>query len=441
MINARKIALKILNDIENKNEFSHVVIARELTNLKLIDKRFITRLVSGVLENKLLLDYYIRKLSKQRFSRIPISTVNILRMGFYQLVYMDKVPDSAAVDESVKLAKSLSVTEAKFVNGILRSFLRSNKLLPLPDPQKHLATYLSVRYSHPEWLVKKWLNSYGPSFTEELLEANNQTPDLCLRVNTLKTNVDHVLKILSEAGIDVIKSPIYKEALIIKDINHLSIEVLPGYEEGFFQIQDISSMCVALISSVQNEDHVLDVCAAPGGKATHMAQLMNDQGLVLARDIHEHKLQRINENAARLGIKSIKTEAFDAKILDEHLKGRMDVVLVDAPCSGFGIIRRKPDIKYKKTLEDCLELSQLQMEIVTKASEYVKVNGHLIYSTCTINEDENQILIKSFLSKNHHFELIPFELGSFGQTDGTMTLFPNVHGTDGFFLAKLKRIK
>lgn len=441
MINARKIALKILNDIENKNEFSHVVMARELKDLKLIDKRFITRLVSGVLENKLLMDYYIRKLSKQRFSRIPISTVNILRMGFYQLVYMDKVPDAAAVDESVKLAKSLSLTEAKFVNGILRSFLRTNKVLPLPDAQKHPATFLAVKYSHPEWLVKKWLDSYGRTFTEELLKANNQTPDLCLRVNTLKTNGDHVIKILSEAGIDVVKSPIYNDALIVKDINHLSIDTLPGYNEGFFQIQDISSMCVALISSVKNKDRVLDVCAAPGGKATHMAQLIDDQGLVIARDIHEHKLQRIIENADRLGIKSIQTELFDATLFDELLVDQMNVVLVDAPCSGLGIIRRKPDIKYNKTVDDCFELSQLQMEIMANASKYVKVNGHLVYSTCTINEDENQMLIKSFLAKNDHFELVPFEIGTFGQTDGTMTLFPNVHGTDGFFLAKLKRVK
>ncbi len=431
----RETALKVLMNIEKNEQFSHLALSRQLEkdqSMEPLNKRFITHLVLGVLEQKLLLDYYIRKLSKQRFSRIDTRVVMILRMGFYQLVFMDKVPDSAAVNESVALAKKIGTSQASFVNGILRGFLRSNKEIPLPDFKQQPIVHLSIKYSHPEWLVKFWIECYGIDFAEKLMQANNMTPPLSIRVNALKTNKAALVSAFSKEGIEALEHPLCKDALVLNDMMQTSIERLPGYREGHFLIQDIASMCVFNRAKIKSGMSVLDVCAAPGGKSTYAAELLGNNGLVLSRDIGEEKLKLVKENAEKLGIEILKTECQDATEFTPHLANQMDLVLVDAPCSGLGIIRRKPDIKYKKSLDDLEALSLLQKGILETSSGYVKTGGQLIYSTCTLNPKENEQVIHSFLASHSEFELEP---------EGMITLFPNVDQTDGFFIATLVKVK
>lgn len=440
---ARKMVVKILRQIEVDDQFSHLTLKDILhsSDVSDIDRRFITSIVYGVLENKLLLDFYIRKLSSLRFGKINHEVVNILRMGLYQLAFMDRVPDSAAVNESVKLAKKVSPKYGGFVNGILRSFIRADKQIELPDRKKHPSTHLSIKYSHPEWLVEKWLKEYGAKFTEELLIANNGVPDLWVRVNTLKISPELFMSHLSDAGVKAEQSGVIPEAIKIISLNENSIETLIGFKEGWFTVQDISSMCVAEASDVKQGDLVVDVCAAPGGKSTHLAQKMNNIGTIISRDLYPQKLDLIKETRNRLGIEIIDTQVYDALQYDEKLFEKADLVLVDAPCSGFGIIRRKPDIKYNRTKEDLSSLVEIQLKILETASSYVKANGELIYSTCTINDDENKAIVEKFLEHHSQFALVNITGVPWVNKQGMVELYPNLQGTDGFFIAKMKKRK
>lgn len=439
-INARKLALRILDEIDKTKDFSHIVLNRTLSQFEIepLDRRFTAQLVFGVLENRLLLDYYIRKLSKVRFSRIDPTLVNILRLGLYQLAFLDKVPESAAVNECVKLAKKLGPREANSANGLLRTFVRSGCKIDLPDEKKHPITALSIKFSHPEWLVEMWMDQYGYDFTRALLMANNTTPKLTLRTQTLHISREELIRNLIEQGVSCEPVSWLDEGIIVNALNHIGITELVGYNEGWFQVQDLSSMSVGMYSGVKANDLVIDVCAAPGGKATHVAQLMHDRGKVIARDLNDEKCARIHENVKRLKLNAIVVEVFDASTCDETLIEQADVVLVDAPCSGLGIIRRKPDIKYNKTLEQLSDLEQIQKAILIQSAKYVKQNGVLMYSTCTLNPKENQEMIRWFLSQNDAFEIEA--LPSSGD-DGFLTFFPNQQETDGFFIAKLKKIK
>lgn len=439
--NARKIAIKILRQIEVDEQFSHLTLKEILhtSDVSDIDRRFIVNIVYGVLENKLLLDFYIRKLSSTRFGKINHEIVNVLRTGLYQLAFMDRVPDSAAVNESVKLAKKVAPHYGGFVNGILRSFIRADKKIELPDRKKHPLTYLSIRYSHPEWMVSKWVEAYGESFAEELLKANNNVPDLWIRVNTLKINPEALMATLEEAGVEVEQSSVIKDAIRIKSLNENAIDKLVGYKEGWFTVQDISSMCVAEISEVAPGDFVVDVCAAPGGKSTHLAQKMNNKGTIISRDLYPQKLDLIKETRDRLGIEIIETQVFDAMQFDDRLLDKADTVLVDAPCSGFGIIRRKPDIKYNRTIEDIGHLIEMQYKILETSSSYVKKGGYLIYSTCTINTDENAAIVEKFLDHHPQYDLVKITGVPWVNDQGMVELYPNLQGTDGFFIAKMKK--
>lgn len=437
-INARRMALKILNRIEIEHEFSHHALASFFQSYEVvaIDRRFISNIVLGVLEHKMLLDFYIRKFSKLRFGKINHEVVNILRIGMYQVLFMDKVPESAAVNESVKMAKRISGSQGNYVNGVLRSFVREYETIAFPDPIKHLDEYLSIKYSHPKWMINMWLEHYGRDFTEDLLKANNLIPPLSLRINTSKITREEYGELLRAKGVDFTLSELVSVGISVLNLNQLAVEDLPGYQEGWFQVQDISSMKVTEVSGVKEGDFVIDVCAAPGGKACHMAEILKGTGKVLARDLHEHKCEIVRENAKRMKLTNLVTETYDATHFDKTLKEKADVVLVDAPCSGLGIIRRKPDIKYNKQLEDLTSLEAIQTKILNVTSQYVKINGFLIYSTCTLNPLENEVQIRRFLKHNQQFELV-----NLSETSEMLTLFPNVEGTDGFFIAKLKRIK
>jgi len=432
-VNSRKIALNLLNEIESSASYSNIKINNAIREYKLVgqDKNFVLKLVYGVLENKILLDYYIRKMSKTRLKKIDQRILNVLRLSIFQIVFLDKVPESAAVNEGVKLTKKINFKSTGFVNGILRNFIREKDNIKLPDRKKEKTLYYSVKYSYPEWLIERWLKTYDESFLEKLLIANNQAPALTLRVNTLRISRDGLLERLREEGLQVVKSALVDEGIVVEDISSVRLDELNSFKEGLFFVQDEGSMLVSNKLGVSPGMTIIDTCSAPGGKTTHIAQLMENKGRIIAFDIHAHKMDKIAENAKRLGVDIIEARQQDAAIEETSLINLADCVLVDAPCTGFGIIRRKPEIKYNRLEEDIDTLTTLQYSILNTSSAYVKLGGVLLYSTCSIDEAEDEAIIRKFLKEHPEFVL---------EEDGMQKLYPHIDGTDGFFIAKMKRI-
>lgn len=404
------------------------------------DKGLATELVYGVIENRKYLDFIINKLSKIKVKKMSSFVKIILRMGTYQILFLDSIEDYAAVNETVKLASKYDGKSKGFVNAILRNEIRQKrtiKYIDIEDPIRRLA----VKYSYQQWIVEDWVKSFGIEFAEELLEALNERPDLYVRTNTLKTDRDSLLKEFEKEGIKAHKALFPEEAIMVE--NFKGIENSRLYKEGLFTVQDISSMLVAKVVAPKEGDMVLDVCSAPGGKSTHMAELMKNTGKIVSRDVFEHKIKVIKAAAKRLGIKNIEAEEFDAANLDENSIEKFDCVLTDVPCSGLGIIRRKPEIKYKAK-EELVDLPKIQSKILENASKYVKINGTLVYSTCTVQDCENIEVVEKFLKENPNYELVPIEginVDPDEQEKGYIKIYPNVHGMDGFFIAKMKRVK
>jgi len=441
----REIALKILYDINEKGAYSNIALSRELSDgvVRPLDRAFITEMVYGVLKWKLTIDWIISRFSSLKMKKISPWILNIMRLGVYQIIYMDKVPDSAACNESVNLSKRYGhAGSSKYVNGVLRNISRNKDNIPYPDKKSEAVKYLSVKHSHPEWLVEIWIKRFGPAFTEELLINNNQIPDFTIRTNVLKTDPQKLMEELQAKGLKVLKGRYLDEALIIE--NPSAFTSLDAYKNGHFQVQDESSMLAARILDPRSGELVIDVCSAPGGKTTHIAELMKNKGVVIARDVHEHKIVLINEAAKRLGIDIIKAEIFDASKLDEKYIGKADRVLVDAPCTGLGIIRKKPDIKWTRKAEDKKEITALQKVILKNAAMYIKTGGVIVYSTCTIEKEENIDIIEDFLKNNKDFELdniqgcVPEGLREYIR-NGYIELYPNINRIDGFFIARMIR--
>lgn len=445
-MNAREGALLVLYEINEKDAFSNIALNKELRSksYKQLDKNLITELVYGVLENQIYIDYIIKQFSTFKIEKMNPYTLNLLRLGIYQLLFLDKIPSFAAINETVNLSKRYYKRTTGFINGVLRNIQRNKKNIKLPNPKKDIIKYLSVKYSHPEWLVKTFLDNFDRDFTEGLLKANNASPELYIRINTLKIGIDDCIKLLIDEGYTIKQSPFIKEAVIIKGL--YNIEQSDLYKKGYIQIQDFSSMLVSKILDPKEGDFVIDVCSAPGGKAAHMAQLMNNKGVIIARDIYDYKLKFVEENAKRLGITIIKTENFNGNNLDKRLLGKADKVLVDVPCSGLGVIRRKPEIKYRKQPNDIGSITAMQYDILKNASRYIKLNGELVYSTCTINPEENEGIMQKFLDHNLDYILVDinekyknFIPGE--HTKNMIQLYPNVHNVDGFFVSKIKRVR
>ncbi len=440
--NPRNIALRILLDIDEKKGYSNLSISKNIKEeISQKDENLIRELVYGSLENRLYIDYIISKASKINRNKIHPAIMSILRLGIYQIAFMDKIPDSAAVNESVKLAKKYgNKGSSGFVNGVLRSISRDKEGF-LSIDIKDEVKYLSIKYSHPEELVKRFINDFGSEFTKGLLVANNTTPLLNIRVNTLKTDKDTLKSKLEDKGFKISYGQYANDSLIIH--NPARITSLEEFKKGLFTIQDESSMLVAQLLNPKEGSLVIDLCSAPGGKSTHIAQYMNNKGLIISRDKFEHKIKLVEDNANRLGIDIIKTEVYDALEVDENLITKADYVLVDAPCSGLGLIRRKPEIKWNKTSDDIDELSKLQEDILDVAKGYLKKGGILIYSTCTILNQENIQVVENFLRKNKDFRSMELEDSNLSNKEinslkkGYIQLYPNKHNTDGFFIAKM----
>ncbi len=441
-VNARNVALRILLDIGENKGYSNLSITKHINQeIPSKDENLIRELVYGSLENRIYIDYIVSKASKIKLNKIHPTIMEILRLGIYQIAFMEKIPDSAAVNESVKLAKKYGhMGSTAYVNGVLRSISRNKEAFLSIDIRDEVK-YLSVKYSHPEDILKRFIKDFGRDFTEDLLEANNSTAFLNIRVNTLKSNKEDLKNKLEEKGFKVSFGDFARDCLIIHNPN--KITSLEEFKNGEFTIQDESSMLVGQLLNPKEGSLVLDVCSAPGGKSTHIAQYMNNKGTIISRDIYDHKLKLIEENAKRLGINIIKTELYDALDLDEALIGKVDCLVVDAPCSGLGLIRRKPEIKWNRSLDDIDELSKLQGRILELVKAYLKKGGILIYSTCTILDQENIEIVQSFLEKNKEFKALAIEDSNLANKGfqtldkGYIQLYPNKHRTDGFFIAKM----
>jgi 16S rRNA (cytosine967-C5)-methyltransferase len=443
---AREIALKILYDINEEGAYSNIAVNKYLEGyeIRAIDRSFITDLVYGSIKHRLTIDWIIEQFSSIKFKKISPWILNILRLGVYQLLFTDKIPESAAVNESVNLSKRFGHAGSRgYVNGILRNIARKKNEIQYPDRNIQPVKYLSVKYSHPEWMVDLWVRRYGMDFSESLLASNNEVPDFSIRINTLRISKDGLIKALKDEGLEASSGKYVEEALVIK--NPTAISKSEAFKKGLFQIQDESPMLVGKILDPKPGQLIIDVCSAPGGKSTHIAQLMDDVGTVISRDVHEHKIKLIEDAVKRLGLTIIKTELFDALKVDSNYIEKADAVLVDAPCTGLGIIRRKPDIKWTRQIGDREEISELQKKIITSASCYVKPGGVLVYSTCTIEPEENEDIIRWFLEENNDFycidvaPLLPEKLAVYADKRGYIKVFPNRDGIDGFFISKLKK--
>lgn len=425
MDNNRKTAYQTLLDVESKKAYSNIALNHKIAVNKPSTPAFVRELVYGVLERKLTLDYYIDQLLTEGIDSLKTPEITILRMGIYQLGYMEKVPEYAAVSECVDLAKKYCKGRAGLINGVLREYQNKKIYLTLPARDEDEIRYLSIKYSYAPWIIELWLKYYSMSFVEQLLEAGNQTPPLTVRANWLKIRKEDLKKAFRERGFEVEDGKLAQNALNVKGSKVLDSEL---YRYGLFTPQDESSMLVSEKIGVKQGDLVMDVCAAPGGKTTAIAERMNNTGKIVASDIYRRKLDLVDKEAKRLGITNIETRSWDATRVDSTMVKKADRVLVDAPCSGLGVVRRKPEIKYRELSEDIMMMPKKQADILSASSSYVKPGGTLVYSTCTINPEENEKIIDQFLKRNRDFEKVERTL-----------LLPNVNGTDGFFICVMKR--
>ena len=441
MDKAREAALKIMAAVHQQGAYANVALAKELRQGQLsdMDRRFVTELVYGAVKAGETLDWIIKKYLTRPWGKVHPVVQEILRLGTYQLHYMDKVPASAACNESVELAKKFAnMGAAKFVNGVLRTMVREPEKGKFPAGKGNATLQLALSEQHPEWLVRRWIKEFGYDEARKLCQFDNEQAPLTVRTNTLKTSPSELFLQLTALGVEATQSQLVDEGYVLE--NYGALDKLAPLQEGYCQVQDESSMLVAHVVDPQPGDLVLDVCSAPGGKTTHMAALMENRGRIVACDIYEHKLQRVMENAARLGINIIDPLLRDAREIQHDFAGKADRVLVDAPCSGLGVLRRKPDSRWRKTPQLLKELPELQLAILQSAAECVRPGGILVYSTCTIAREENQAVVERFLAGNQAFQRehagsrlpVPREAE-------LVQLYPQRDGTDGFFIACMRR--
>lgn len=438
---SRQIALQALLRVENDTSYSNITLDTMISKsgLSKRDIALATNIFYGVIEKKLLIDYNLSLFSNYPINKLDKTILMILRMGIYQIFFMDKIPNSASVNESVKLCKENNLYSASsYINGTLRAITRSNEL-KYPNKQKSKNKYLSIKYSCPEQIIKLWRTSYGEKNTIEILSSLDGRPPLTTRVNTTKISVEDLKKSFERNGVTVKNSTIVENALLLENTG--SVENLKEYKSGFFHIQDIASQICCEILKPQENNIVIDTCSAPGGKTFTLAELMNNKGKIIAGDLYQSRLNLVNSGAKRLSLDIISTKDFDAtKTNDLPMADR---ILCDVPCSGLGIIRRKPELRYKNEL-GLDTLPDLQYLILCNCSRFVKKGGLIVYSTCTLNPKENNLNARRFLREHNDFE--PFEIKlpknikrGFDENPNELTLFPHINNTDGFFISIFKK--
>lgn len=440
-MDAREVALLALNTSKKQGDRSDGALKKLLaqSGLDSRDAALATRLCFGVLQNELLLDYYLSCFSNTPLGRMEAKVVLLLRLGLYQMLFLTRIPHSAAVNSSVELTRKYCAhpRAAGMVNGILRAIER--KLDELPQiPREDKVEYLSIRYSHPKWLVEQLLHRFETSELENLLEANNSIPPITVQTNTCRIDSAGLMRELTAQGVAVTPHPWLADCFIVADTGN--IEALESFQCGLFYVQDPASRLAVLASGVQPDMRVLDCCAAPGGKSFALSIRMENRGEVHSCDLHSHKKHLIQAGADRLGLDSIVAQTADATVYRPDWDSSFDLVLADVPCSGLGVIRKKPDIRYKDQ-GALAQLPQVQLNILRNVARYVKPGGCLLYSTCTILQCENEQVVDQFLTEASDFAFEPFTLPQpIGAVqEGHITLWPHLHGTDGFFIAKLRR--
>ena len=433
---ARETALSALVACRRQGGWSNAVLKDTIRRDKLDGREaaLATRLCYGVLQNRGRLDFYLKQLLKGKLKSLHPATRDILHLGLYQIYDLDRIPDSAAVNESVGLAKKYAPqSQAGLVNGVLRSAVRTKGTLQEP-------TSYEDKYSHPEALVSLLKANVPKGMLEPILQADNAAPETVIQVNTLKTDAEHLQEVLEKEGVDAKPHPWMPDCLVLGGTG--SIDHLTAFQEGLFYVQDPASKLSVLCAQLPKDGNIrlLDCCAAPGGKSFAAAIAMGDRGTIFSRDVHEHKIALIENGAKRLGITSIQAAVQDASQFRPEWESSMDVVLADVPCSGLGIIRKKPDIRYRN-LETAKELPELQKSILWNQARYVRPGGGLMYSTCTILKRENEEIVSAFLESHPDFHTENLTLPAVfpGNDTGMLTLYPGQYDTDGFFICRLRR--
>ena len=426
-VNDRELILEILLMITRDGDYSHIALRQVLDQYQYLDKKersFITRVVNGTLERMIEIDYILNQFSKVKVNKMKPVIRTIMRSSLYQLKYMDAIPPAAVCNEAVKLAGKREFSQLKgFVNGVLRNISRNLEKVKYPEDELE---YMSVKYSLPKWILEQWISDYGKEKTRLMAEASLETPPLAVRFNADKITKEDLMALLRAENVQVTEVEDLPKALYLSGYDRLT--ALDSFNKGYYQVQDVSSMQVAYLADPKEGAYCIDVCAAPGGKAIHVAELLKGSGHVEARDLTDYKVDLIWENIERSGLKNIEARRQDATILSQDSVEKADLVIADLPCSGLGVLARKVDLKYKMTLEGQRELENLQRQILSRVKAYVKPGGTLIYSTCTVNKKENTLNAHWFERENPEFRLELEEQRLQGIQEG-----------DGFYIARFRR--
>ncbi len=447
MINGREIVLDLLLELSRGEEYSNVLIASALDKYDYLDgreKAFIKRVCEGTIERKIQIDYVLDQYSKTPVTKIKPLIRELLRMSVYQLLFMEHIPPAAVCNEAVKLAKKRRFQPLQgYVNGVLRSIERGREAISWPDREKDLTAWLSVHYSMPPWLVAHFLAVYGQEACEKILQAFLERGAVCVRLAGRLTDSERrtLFQAWEKEGVEAAVHSYLPCAVRLQKA--AGIRHLAGYDEGCFMVQDVSSMLVVEAAGIRSGDTVIDVCAAPGGKALHAAEKLRGTGQVIACDVSPYKTEKIEENRVRMGLRNVTVRVQDARVREASFVGQADVLLADVPCSGLGVIGHKQDIKYRVTEASLKEITGLQREIITNVIEYIKPGGILMYSTCTMNPGENERMVdwicETFpMERVSMAEELPESLRQEAE-QGAVQLLPGIHDTDGFFFAKLKK--
>jgi 16S rRNA (cytosine967-C5)-methyltransferase len=437
---ARRLALEVLLDYERRDAYLNILLASrlDLSVLERRDRAFATEMVQGSVRMKGTLDWVLERLSDRRLDSLDPALLWILRLSAYQMLFMS-VPDYAVCDQGVAMARRyVSRGGAAYTNGVLRSLASGREDITYPEPETDFAQYLQVKYSHPRWVADMWIDELGEEKAESLCKADNESRPVSIRCNMLKTRRDELVSSLQESGFDVGISVLVPEGILLSGGG--SPAATKEFKAGHFAIQDQGSILVGHAVSAEPGMQVLDMCAAPGGKSNHLAELMRNDGRILALDVNAGRLSLVRESAGRLGNNIIETRAIDATSVTGSVDERLERVLVDAPCTGLGTLSRRPDARWRKSAGDVERLSRLQLDLLTQGAVMLKPGGLLVYSTCTISNRENELQVEKFLERSKVFS--PVDAGAIlpGNKSGRyIQLYPDVHGCDGIFIAVFRR--
>ncbi|MFZ5517497.1 MAG: 16S rRNA (cytosine(967)-C(5))-methyltransferase RsmB [Candidatus Zhuqueibacterota bacterium] len=434
----RNLVITLLERLDQTDAYADILLTRELRNQALSsrDKAFVQEIFYGVIRWRLRLDWMIEQLFQGSFSKCPPFVKNILQVSFYQLAFMERIPTYAVINEAVNSGKKRGGPYwGSKINAILRHFSRDRAGVTWPDKRTSPVRHLAVRYSHPQWLVARWISQWGIEETEALCQADNQIPDVTVRVNRLKSSPDQLAETLSRLDVQVTQSTYSRDFLRLKHIPDLT--ELPSFQQGWFTVQDVSAGLPCILIDPKPGERIIDLCAAPGGKSTYMAELAGDEAVLLAVDRNYARLNLVRQTVKRLGLRSIQFAQADGVNFSSQ---PVDKILVDAPCSGLGVLSKRVDLRWKRTPEQIHELAEIQLNLLNNAAQFVRTGGVLVYCTCTIDPEENERVVEAFLAGHTYFEIEDASLfigRELTQPDGSVRTLPHRHGMDGSFAVRL----